>query len=147
MYVVPLYLTVRCLKLTGAVATPSQAASSQPPASTPASTAPVLGFGDKFKKPEGSWECDVCSVQNKAEDQQCVACQSAKPGAKVETKGSENHCNATDVFFCFFFVCYYLFIFNYIVSWFLFLFFLRLSDKLDCKHQPASVQEREKPHL
>ncbi|KAF4074106.1 hypothetical protein AMELA_G00250910 [Ameiurus melas] len=71
----------------GAVATPSQAASSQPPASTPARTAPVLGFGDKFKKPEGSWECDVCSVQNKAEDQQCVACQSAKPGAKVETKG------------------------------------------------------------
>ncbi|XP_060798950.1 nuclear pore complex protein Nup153 isoform X2 [Neoarius graeffei] len=72
----------------GAVAaSSSQAPSSQPPASTPASTAPLLGFGDKFKKPEGSWECEVCMVQNKAEDQQCVACQTAKPGAKIETKG------------------------------------------------------------
>ncbi|XP_016136740.1 nuclear pore complex protein Nup153 isoform X3 [Sinocyclocheilus grahami] len=53
------------------------------PTSAPASTA---GFGDKFKKPEGSWECEVCCVQNKAEDQQCVACQSAKPGAKIESK-------------------------------------------------------------
>ncbi|XP_060713200.1 nuclear pore complex protein Nup153 isoform X1 [Tachysurus vachellii] len=72
----------------GASAVPSfQAPSSLPPASTPASSAPLLGFGDQFKKPEGSWECDVCCVQNKAEDQQCVACQSTKPGAKVETKG------------------------------------------------------------
>ncbi|XP_077051872.1 nuclear pore complex protein Nup153 isoform X6 [Siphateles boraxobius] len=54
------------------------------PATSPAS---LLGFGDKFKKPEGSWECDVCCVQNKAVDQQCVACQSAKPGAKIESKG------------------------------------------------------------
>ncbi|XP_052439958.1 nuclear pore complex protein Nup153 [Carassius gibelio] len=54
------------------------------PASAPASAA---GFGDKFKKPEGSWECEVCCVQNKAEDQQCVACTSAKPGAKIESKG------------------------------------------------------------
>lgn len=123
MYVVLLYLTVRCLKLTGAVATPSQAASSQPPASTPASTAPVLGFGDKFKKPEGSWECDVCSVQNKAEDQQCVACQSAKPGAKVETKGSENHCNATDVFFFFFsFVIIYFFLITLLAGFYFYFF-------------------------
>ncbi|KAB5530962.1 hypothetical protein PHYPO_G00135400 [Pangasianodon hypophthalmus] len=80
----------------GAAATPSsQASSSQPSASTPASTAPLLGFGDKFKKPEGSWECDVCCVQNKAEDQQCVACQSAKPGAKVETKGFGTQSSST----------------------------------------------------
>ncbi|XP_058233828.1 nuclear pore complex protein Nup153 isoform X2 [Hemibagrus wyckioides] len=71
----------------GAAAPSSQAPSSLPPASTPASSAPLLGFGDQFKKPEGSWECDVCCVQNKAQDSQCVACQSAKPGAKVETKG------------------------------------------------------------
>ncbi|XP_056097323.1 nuclear pore complex protein Nup153 isoform X2 [Rhinichthys klamathensis goyatoka] len=51
------------------------------------SAASALGFGDKFKKPEGSWECEVCCVQNKAADQQCVACQSAKPGAKIESKG------------------------------------------------------------
>ncbi|KAK7138572.1 hypothetical protein R3I93_015875 [Phoxinus phoxinus] len=58
------------------------------PVSAPAtSAASLLGFGDKFKKPEGSWECEVCCIQNKAADQQCVACQSSKPGAKIESKG------------------------------------------------------------
>ncbi|NXV92062.1 NU153 protein, partial [Calonectris borealis] len=42
---------------------------------------------DKFKKPEGSWDCEVCSVQNKAEATKCVACESAKPGTKAELKG------------------------------------------------------------
>ncbi|KAI1243065.1 hypothetical protein IHE44_0000636 [Lamprotornis superbus] len=42
---------------------------------------------DKFKKPEGSWQCEVCLVQNKAEATQCVACESAKPGTKAELKG------------------------------------------------------------
>uniref|UniRef100_A0A1A7YYU8 Nuclear pore complex protein Nup153 n=1 Tax=Iconisemion striatum TaxID=60296 RepID=A0A1A7YYU8_9TELE len=55
-------------------------------AASSTSSAPVFGFGDKFKKPEGSWDCDVCLVQNKAADVQCVACQTAKPGAKVEPK-------------------------------------------------------------
>lgn len=57
------------------------------PSLAPASTTPLLGFGDKFKKPEGDWDCDVCCVQNKGVNQQCVACQTAKPGAKVEPKG------------------------------------------------------------
>ncbi|AWP21663.1 putative nuclear pore complex protein Nup153 [Scophthalmus maximus] len=51
-----------------------------------ASSAPVFGLADKFKKPEGAWDCDVCLVQNKAADVQCVACQTAKPGANVEPK-------------------------------------------------------------
>nr|XP_015829300.2 nuclear pore complex protein Nup153 [Nothobranchius furzeri] len=55
-------------------------------AASSTSSAPVFGFGDKFKKPEGSWDCDVCLVQNKAADVKCVACQTAKPGAKVEPK-------------------------------------------------------------
>ncbi|XP_059206126.1 nuclear pore complex protein Nup153 isoform X2 [Centropristis striata] len=54
--------------------------------SSSAGSAPVFGLGDAFKKPEGSWECDVCLVQNNAADVQCVACQTAKPGAKVEPK-------------------------------------------------------------
>ncbi|XP_051465348.1 nuclear pore complex protein Nup153 isoform X2 [Apus apus] len=45
-------------------------------------TAP-LGFGDKFKKPKGSWDCAVCLVSNKAEDSKCIACQSEKPGSSV----------------------------------------------------------------
>ncbi|CAL1680649.1 unnamed protein product [Lasius platythorax] len=38
------------------------------------------GFGDKFKKPEGSWNCDSCLLQNDANHTQCVACQALKPG-------------------------------------------------------------------
>ncbi|XP_055988361.1 nuclear pore complex protein Nup153 isoform X2 [Sorex fumeus] len=70
--------------------------SEKPGSSVPASsssTIPVsqssgvcLGL-DKFKKPEGSWDCDVCLVQNKADCTKCVACESAKPGTKAEFKG------------------------------------------------------------
>ncbi|NXB99619.1 NU153 protein, partial [Orthonyx spaldingii] len=42
---------------------------------------------DKFKKPEGSWECEVCMVQNTAEATKCIACEIAKPGTKAELKG------------------------------------------------------------
>ncbi|XP_008304805.1 nuclear pore complex protein Nup153 isoform X2 [Stegastes partitus] len=55
-------------------------------ASSAASSAPVFGLGDKFKKQEGAWDCDICLLQNKAADMQCVACQAAKPGATVEPK-------------------------------------------------------------
>ncbi|NXW55980.1 NU153 protein, partial [Eurystomus gularis] len=57
--------------------------------SVPAFSAPSGGFLDleKFKKPEGSWDCEVCLVQNKAEATKCVACESAKPGTKAELKG------------------------------------------------------------
>ncbi|KAI1886202.1 hypothetical protein AGOR_G00211560 [Albula goreensis] len=57
------------------------------PSTAPETQRGLVGFGDKFKKPEGAWECDVCCVQNKADALQCVACQSNKPGAKVEPKG------------------------------------------------------------
>lgn len=43
-------------------------------------TTGILGFGDKFKRPVGSWECSVCCVSNKAEDSKCVSCTSEKPG-------------------------------------------------------------------
>ncbi|XP_054373125.1 nuclear pore complex protein Nup153 isoform X3 [Molothrus ater] len=42
---------------------------------------------DKFKMPEGSWECETCLVQNKAEATKCIACGSVKPGTKAELKG------------------------------------------------------------
>ncbi|XP_064453205.1 nuclear pore complex protein Nup153 isoform X5 [Mirounga angustirostris] len=50
------------------------------------SSGSCLGL-DKFKKPEGSWDCDVCLVQNKADATKCVACKSAKPGTESEFKG------------------------------------------------------------
>ncbi|XP_053102411.1 nuclear pore complex protein Nup153 isoform X2 [Hemicordylus capensis] len=48
----------------------------------------TLGFGDKFKKPKGAWECSVCLVSNTAEDSKCVACQSSKPGDSVPVVSS-----------------------------------------------------------
>ncbi|XP_014376220.1 nuclear pore complex protein Nup153 [Alligator sinensis] len=51
-------------------------------------TTVTLGFGDKFKKPKGSWDCTVCLVSNKAEDSKCVACQSEKPGGSVPVTSS-----------------------------------------------------------
>ncbi|NXP82483.1 NU153 protein, partial [Ramphastos sulfuratus] len=51
-------------------------------------TTVTLGFGDKFKKPKGSWDCAVCLVTNKAEDSKCVACQSEKPGVSVPVTSS-----------------------------------------------------------
>ncbi|XP_062425932.1 nuclear pore complex protein Nup153 isoform X3 [Rhea pennata] len=51
-------------------------------------TTVTLGFGDKFKKPKGSWDCTVCCVTNKAEDSKCIACQSEKPGSSVPVTSS-----------------------------------------------------------
>ncbi|KAL0115982.1 hypothetical protein PUN28_011095 [Cardiocondyla obscurior] len=49
-----------------------------------------FGFGDKFKKPEGSWTCDSCFVQNDAKITECVACQSLKPGTTKSNESSSN---------------------------------------------------------
>ncbi|XP_064017034.1 nuclear pore complex protein Nup153 isoform X2 [Pogoniulus pusillus] len=51
-------------------------------------TTVTLEFGDKFKKPKGSWDCAVCLLTNKAEDSKCVACQSEKPGSSVPVTSS-----------------------------------------------------------
>ncbi|XP_053252839.1 nuclear pore complex protein Nup153 isoform X10 [Podarcis raffonei] len=65
--------------------------SSVPVVSSSASSLPALSGGflglDKFKKPEGSWDCETCLVQNKADATKCVACESSKPGSKTELKG------------------------------------------------------------
>ncbi|CAJ1083502.1 nuclear pore complex protein Nup153 isoform X1 [Xyrichtys novacula] len=63
--------------------------------SSSVSAAPVFGLGDAFKKPEGIWDCDVCLLQNKAADVKCVACQAAKPGAKVELKAFGDSSSST----------------------------------------------------
>ncbi|NXN36907.1 NU153 protein, partial [Rhinoptilus africanus] len=70
--------------------------SEKPGSSVPVTSSGVSTFSassggfldlDKFKKPEGSWDCEVCLVQNKAEATKCVSCESAKPGTKAELKG------------------------------------------------------------
>ncbi|CAO2595936.1 Nuclear pore complex protein Nup153 [Lemmus lemmus] len=64
----------------------SVSASNSSPVSDSLSSGGCLGL-DKFKKPEGSWDCEVCLVQNKADSTKCIACESAKPGTKSEFKG------------------------------------------------------------
>ncbi|NXA16212.1 NU153 protein, partial [Sapayoa aenigma] len=70
--------------------------SEKPGFSVPVTSSSVSAFSatsggfldlDKFKKPEGSWACEVCLVQNKAEATKCVACGSAKSGTRAELKG------------------------------------------------------------
>ncbi|XP_068053791.1 nuclear pore complex protein Nup153 isoform X3 [Anomalospiza imberbis] len=71
--------------------------SEKPGSSVPVTSSSVSAFSassggvldlDKFKMPEGSWECEVCLVQNKAEATKCIACKNEKPGTKAELKGS-----------------------------------------------------------
>ncbi|KAM4028196.1 LOW QUALITY PROTEIN: nuclear pore complex protein Nup153 [Anomaloglossus baeobatrachus] len=61
------------------------------PASTLPTSAPAaqcqLGSLEQFKKAAGSWDCDVCCVNNKADVVKCVSCQSAKAGSKAEIPG------------------------------------------------------------
>ncbi|KAM6455196.1 nuclear pore complex protein Nup153 isoform 2-T2 [Liasis olivaceus] len=68
-----------------------KAGSSVPVVSSSASSLPTLSGGflnlDKFKKPEGSWDCETCLIQNKADATKCIACESSKPGNKTEFKG------------------------------------------------------------
>ncbi|XP_068414025.1 nuclear pore complex protein Nup153 [Eschrichtius robustus] len=70
--------------------------SQKPGSSVPASSSSTVSVSllsggclglDKFKKPEGSWDCEVCLVENKADSTKCVACDSAKPGTKSEFTG------------------------------------------------------------
>uniref|UniRef100_A0A1B6KQJ3 Nuclear pore complex protein Nup153 n=1 Tax=Graphocephala atropunctata TaxID=36148 RepID=A0A1B6KQJ3_9HEMI len=55
-------------------------------------TVVTSGFGDKFKKPAGSWECQACMITNKHEALSCAACdtprndKASKSILKTETK-------------------------------------------------------------
>ena len=44
-----------------------------------------LGFGDKFKKPAGSWDCTDCLVQNNSASLKCVACGRARHGSDTQS--------------------------------------------------------------
>ncbi|XP_033743786.1 E3 SUMO-protein ligase RanBP2-like isoform X2 [Pecten maximus] len=59
---------------------PSVATTKTKAASNQATTGQSLM--ELFKPEEGSWDCDGCYVNNKANVQKCVACQALKPGLK-----------------------------------------------------------------
>uniref|UniRef100_A0A8C4QIQ5 peptidylprolyl isomerase n=1 Tax=Eptatretus burgeri TaxID=7764 RepID=A0A8C4QIQ5_EPTBU len=48
-------------------------------------------FGAQFVKKEGEWDCDTCLVRNKPEYMSCIACQTAKPGARSGAEFVPSH--------------------------------------------------------
>uniref|UniRef100_A0A1I8NQ47 Nuclear pore complex protein Nup153 n=1 Tax=Stomoxys calcitrans TaxID=35570 RepID=A0A1I8NQ47_STOCA len=45
-------------------------------------------FGDAFKPKSGSWECSTCLISNKSDSNECVACQTKKPGSSISSSGN-----------------------------------------------------------
>ncbi|MBN3309367.1 RBP2 ligase, partial [Amia calva] len=73
----------------------SKSAVSQPaglpfgiPSEKSTTSAKPVGFGDKFSKKEGQWDCDVCLIRNEAASAQCASCQTPNPSNKSTTDGS-----------------------------------------------------------
>ena len=54
------------------------------PAAKSSEAAKAESLFDKFKPKVGSWDCDTCMVNNKADTKKCVACNTLKPGASPE---------------------------------------------------------------
>jgi len=42
------------------------------------------GWGNIFDKPEGSWKCEVCMVENVSTSKKCPACETIRPGFENE---------------------------------------------------------------
>uniref|UniRef100_A0A4W6FHP3 RAN binding protein 2 n=1 Tax=Lates calcarifer TaxID=8187 RepID=A0A4W6FHP3_LATCA len=57
-------------------------AQTTPAVDAPAADAVDSGFGARFCKKPGQWDCDVCEVRNEASADKCVACGSPNPAAK-----------------------------------------------------------------
>ncbi|XP_017894213.1 PREDICTED: nuclear pore complex protein Nup153 [Capra hircus] len=75
---------VSCMSEKPGSSVPVSSSSTAPPVSL--SSGGCLGL-DKFKKPEGSWNCEVCLVKNKAESTICIACETVKAHTKPEFTG------------------------------------------------------------
>ncbi|XP_044783484.2 nuclear pore complex protein Nup153 isoform X7 [Bubalus bubalis] len=72
---------VSCMSEKPGSSVPISSSSTAPPVSL--SSGGCLGL-DKFKKPEGSWNCEVCLVQNKADSTKCIACETVKSHTQPE---------------------------------------------------------------
>ncbi|MBN3320535.1 RBP2 ligase, partial [Atractosteus spatula] len=48
----------------------------------------TAGFGDKFSKKDGEWDCDVCLVRNTSSAVKCVSCQTPNPNSKADSTKS-----------------------------------------------------------
>ncbi|XP_066267901.1 E3 SUMO-protein ligase RanBP2-like isoform X5 [Branchiostoma lanceolatum] len=50
---------------------------------------PAKGFGDLFKTKPGSWDCEVCMVNNPGEKAKCLACSTPKPGMSAASSTAD----------------------------------------------------------
>ncbi|XP_078613735.1 E3 SUMO-protein ligase RanBP2-like isoform X3 [Branchiostoma floridae x Branchiostoma japonicum] len=50
---------------------------------------PAKGFGDLFKTKPGSWDCEVCMVNNPGDKTACLACSTPKPGAQAASSTAD----------------------------------------------------------
>lgn len=52
----------------------------------------------QFAPPAGNWSCDSCLVSNKSDSEQCVACNTPKPGAKMSVPSAGQLGSGTTLF-------------------------------------------------
>lgn len=52
-------------------------------------------LSELFKPDVGSWECKLCYVRNKSEDNKCVSCESPNPSSTTSQKGAAVSSNLT----------------------------------------------------
>nr|XP_055075226.1 nuclear pore complex protein Nup153-like isoform X1 [Misgurnus anguillicaudatus] len=87
------------LALTTGFASPSQSLADKPlqtASLTQSSTsAPLSGFGDKFRAPSSSWICGTCLVQNMSSDKKCVFCLKPQPNIETASKSDSKPADAT----------------------------------------------------
>lgn len=50
----------------------------------PSSSASSSSLSSLFKPKDGEWQCETCYVKNNGDKAKCVACETPKPGLKVE---------------------------------------------------------------
>lgn len=62
---------------------------------------PKISWADKFKPPEGSWNCSICMINNSSEKTKCAACETPKPGLKSEAIPKDN-IKSSEVWQCFY---------------------------------------------
>uniref|UniRef100_A0A0K8U0K6 Nuclear pore complex protein Nup153 n=1 Tax=Bactrocera latifrons TaxID=174628 RepID=A0A0K8U0K6_BACLA len=52
-------------------------------------------FGEAFKPKANSWECTTCLINNKSDCNECIACQTKKPGSGIEDNTKTNSTTIT----------------------------------------------------
>ncbi|XP_010781780.1 E3 SUMO-protein ligase RanBP2 isoform X2 [Notothenia coriiceps] len=76
-----------CVSCTSLKPKTTAIAQTAPPTDAPSVSAFASGFGAKFSKKVGQWDCIVCEVRNETTADKCVACSTPNAAAKL-TEGA-----------------------------------------------------------